>query len=129
MTFPTSSTVPTTFFNLLSHSKPPLSCSLLLLLISSDIHPNPGPINFCSVCSRRVTRRNRSVQCTNCFLWVYLSCFGLSPTDFQKIFPGHSWTCPMCPSSFSHSNLVSSSTNTQKLSSSNMNPPKTSLHH
>ena len=63
----------------------------MLLLISGDIHPNPGPIDPCSVCSRRVTWGNRSVQCTNCSLWVHLSCSGLSPTDFRKISPGHSW--------------------------------------
>ena len=72
---------------------------LMLLLISSDIHPNPGPIDPCSICSHRVTWGNRSVQCTNCSLWVHLSCSGLSPADFRKISLGHSWTCPMCPSS------------------------------
>ena len=80
-------------------SHPPLILIFILLLISGDIHPNPGPIDPCSVCSRRVTWRNRSVQCTSCSLWVYLSCSGLSPADFRKISLGHSWTCPMCPSS------------------------------
>ena len=94
-----------------SHS--PLILISMLLLISGDIHPNPGPIDPCSVCSRRVTWGNRSIQCTGCSLWVHLSCSGLSPTDFRKISPGHSWTCPICPSSsqppsLSHSNPVSS---------------------
>ena len=80
-----------------SHS--PLLLISILLLISSDIHPNPGPIDPCSVCSRRVTWGNRSIQCTGCSLWVHLSCSGLSLADFRKISPGHSWTCPMCPSS------------------------------
>ena len=80
-----------------SHS--PLILISILLLISGDIHPNPGPIDPCSVCSRRVTWGNRSIQCTGCSLWVHLSCSGLSPADFRKISPGHSWTCPMCPSS------------------------------
>ena len=81
----------------LSHSL--LILISMLLLISGDIHPNPGPIDPCSVCSRRVTWGNRSIQCTNCSLRVHLSCSGLSPADFPKISPGHSWTCPMCPSS------------------------------
>ena len=80
-----------------SHS--PLILISMLLLISGDIHPNPGHIDPCSVCSRRVTWGNRSIQCTGCSLWVHLSCSGLSPADFRKISPGHSWTCPMCPSS------------------------------
>ena len=97
----------------LSHS--PLILISTLLLISGDIHPNPGPIDPCSVCSRRVTWGNRSIQCTNCSFWVHLSCSGLSPFDFRKISPGHSWTFPMCPSSsqplpsLSHSNPISSS--------------------
>ena len=93
-----------------SHS--PLILISMLLLISGDIHPNPGPIDPCSVCSRRVTWGNRLIQCTGCSLWVHLSCSGLSPADFQKISPGHSWTFPMCPSSsqllpsLSHSTLI-----------------------
>ena len=84
------------------HTKPLLYLShsllsLILMLISGDIHPNPGPIDPCSVCSCRVTWGNTLVRCTNCSLWVHLSCSGLSPTDFRKIFLGHSWTCPMCP--------------------------------
>ena len=59
---------------------PPLIFIFMLLLISGDIHPNPGPIDPCSVCSRRVTWGNRSVQCTNCSLWVHLPCSGLSPS-------------------------------------------------
>ena len=95
-----------TLLSLFFHLKPLLYLShslliliLMLLLISSDIHPNPGPIDPCSVCSCRVTWGNRSVQCTNCSLWVHLFCSGLSPTDFRKIPLEHSWTCPMCPSS------------------------------
>ena len=56
----------------------------MILLISSDIHPITGPIDPCSVCSHRVTRKNRLIQCANCSLWVHLSCSGLSPVDFEK---------------------------------------------
>ena len=69
---------------LLYQSNTPLSLILMLLLISGDIHQNHGPIDPCSVCSRRVTWGNRSVQCTNCSLWVHLSCSGLSPLTFVK---------------------------------------------
>ena len=66
----------------LSHS--PLSLILMLLLISGDIHPNPGPIDPCSVCSRRVTWGSRWVQCTNCSLWVHLSALVFLPLTFVK---------------------------------------------
>ena len=117
----------------LSHS--PLILISILLLISGDIHPNPGPIDPCSVFSRRVTWGNRSIQCTNCSLWVHLSCSGLSPADFRKISPGHSWTCPMCPSSsqplpsLSHSNPISSSFSVSPSSHTpNAPPPLTNNH-
>ena len=145
---PISSTffLTTLFVSPFFHPKPLLYLShslliliLMLLLISGDIHPNPGPIDPCSVCSRRVTWGNRSIQCTNCFLWVHLSCSGFSPSDFCKISPEHFWTCPICPSSsqtpsLSHPNRVLSSiytpnplsplTNNHKTISSKMPPPK-----
>ena len=104
---PISSTFfPTTLLSLFYHPKPPLYLSysqllliLMLLLIRGDIHPNPGPTDPCSVCSRRVTWKNRSVQCINCFLWVPFSCSGLSHAEFCKISPGHTWNSPMYPSS------------------------------
>ena len=39
---------------------------LLLLLMSGNVYPNPGPIFPCSVCARNVTWRGRSVQCCTC---------------------------------------------------------------
>ena len=137
---PISSTFfPTTLFSFFFHLKPPLYLSyspLLLILmpflISGDIHPNPGPIDPCSICSRRVTWGNRSVQCSNCSLWVHLCFSGVSPADFCKIFPEHSWTCPMCPSSsqtplppsLSHPNPIPSFKNTPKSPSSPTNTHK-----
>ena len=117
----------------LSHS--PLILISMLLLISGDIHPNPGPIDPCSVCSCGVTGENRSIQCTNCSLWVHLSCSGLSPADFHKISPGHSWTCPMCPSSsqpllsLSHSNPISSSFSVSPSSHTPNTPPPLTNNH
>ena len=111
-------------------SHPPLIL-IFMLLISGDIHPNPGPIDPCSVCSRRVTWGNRSVQSTNCSLWAHLSCSGLSPADFHKISPRHSWTCPnpvslsLSVSPSTHTpNFPPSLTNTHKTISSQITPPK-----
>ena len=36
---------------------------LLLLLMSGNVHPNPGSIFPCSVCAGNVTWRGKSVQC------------------------------------------------------------------
>ena len=62
----------------------PLILISMLLLISGDIHPNPGPIDPSSVCSRRVTWGNRSIQCTNCSLWVHPPTLVFLPLTFVK---------------------------------------------
>ena len=45
---------------------------LLLLLMSGNVHPNPGSIFPCSVCTGNVTWRGRSVQCCTCSKWFHL---------------------------------------------------------
>ena len=47
---------------------------LLLLLMSGNVHPNPGTTFPCSVCTRNVTWRGKSVQCCTCSKWVHLRC-------------------------------------------------------
>ena len=46
--------------------------NFLLLLMSGNVHPNPGPIFSCSVCAGNVTWRDKSVQCCTCSKWVHL---------------------------------------------------------
>ena len=55
---------------------------LLLLLMSGNVHPNPGPIFPCSVCAGNVTWRGKSVQCSTCSKWVHLRCSQLSLSKF-----------------------------------------------
>ena len=47
---------------------------LFLLLMSGNIHPNPGPIFPCSMCAQNVTWWGKSVQCCACSKWVHLRC-------------------------------------------------------
>ena len=76
---------------------------------------------------------SRSVPCTNCSLWVHLSCSGFSLAQFQKISPGDTWTCLKPPFqtfvSLSYSVSISSTLkkNTQKNPSTiNSSAPMTS---
>ena len=39
---------------------------IFLLLMSGNVHPNPGPIFPCSVCAGNVTWRGKSVLCCTC---------------------------------------------------------------
>ena len=115
----------------LSHS--PLILILMLLLISGDIHPNPGSIDPCSACSRRVTWGNRSVQCTNCSLWYTSSALVFLLLAFVK-FSRDTLGLAQCahlplnpvPSPINTPNPPSSLTNNHKTISSKMIPhPKT----
>ena len=67
---------------------------LLLFLMSGNVHPNPGPIFPCSVCTGNVTWRGKSVQCCTCSKWVHLRCSQLSLSKFRALGSSHSWSCP-----------------------------------
>ena len=67
---------------------------LILLLMSGNVHPNPGPIFPCSVCAGNVTRRRKSVLCCTCSKWVHLRCSQLSLSEFRALGSSHSWSCP-----------------------------------
>ena len=69
---------------------------LLLLLMSSNVHPNPGPIFPCSVCAENVTWQGKSVQCCTCSKWVHLRCSQLSLSNFRALGSSHSWSCLPC---------------------------------
>ena len=70
---------------------------LLLLLMSGNVHPNPGPIFPCSVCAGNVTWRGKSLQCCACSKWVHLRCSQLSLSQFRALGSSHSWSCPPLP--------------------------------
>ena len=99
----------------------PLSCPtpallrlliLLLLLMSGNVHPNPGPIFPCSMCAGNVTWRGKSVLCCTCSKWVHLRCSQLSLSKFGALGSSHSWSCLLCrstvtPSSDSSNTYIS----------------------
>ena len=66
------------------------------ILMSGNVHPNPGPIFPCSVCAGNVTWRGRSVQCCTCSKWVHLRCSQLSLSNFRALGSSHSWSCFSC---------------------------------
>ena len=69
---------------------------LLFLLMSGNVHPNPGPIFPCSVCAGNVIWRGKPVQCCTCSKWVHLRCSQLSLSKFRSLGSSHSWSCPTC---------------------------------
>ena len=94
---------------------------LLLLLMSGNVHPNPGPIFPCSVCAGNVTWRGKSVLCCTCSKWVHLRCSQLSLSKFRALGSSHSWSCLPCRSTVTPSS-DSSDTYTSTVQSG---PPST----
>ena len=69
---------------------------LLLLLMSGNVYPNPGPIFPCSVCTGNVTWRGKSVQCCTCSKWVHLRRSQLTLSKFRALGSSHFWSFPPC---------------------------------
>ena len=98
---------------------------LLLLLMSGNVHPNPGPIFPCSVCAGNVTWRGKSVQCCACSKWVHLRCSQLFLSNFRALGSSHSWSCPLCRNTVTPPSSYSSDTYTSTVESG---PPLLMLH-
>ena len=97
---------------------------LLLLLMSGNVHPNPGPIFSCSVCAGNVTWRGKSVQCCTCSKWVHLRCSQLSLSQFRALGSSHSWSCFPC-----HNTVTPSSDSSDMYTSTvQSDPPLLMLH-
>ena len=100
---------------------------LALLLISGNVHPNPGPISNhphprypCSICHLDVGRD--SLQCSACLKWVHFLCSSLTRADFRTICAAGTavgWRCPACHSQ----NTTDSPTLTSLLVTSPASPP------
>ena len=77
-----------------SDSSRPRHC----LLLSGDVHQNPGPSTKypCSVCTSNVTSREVSHMCYCCFGWVHSKCSGLqNAVEYRRI---KNWACDSCSS-------------------------------
>ena len=72
-------------FNTLRQSK---KIVFLILLLSGDINPNPGPVNSktaCNVCLRTVAKNHRAISCDNCDNWNHIKCKGISPKTYIEM--------------------------------------------
>ena len=55
-----------------------LYLAIVLLLLSGDIHPNPGPPKHpCGTCDTSVRSNQRRVVCDTCGTWSHIKCVGI----------------------------------------------------
>ena len=69
---------------------------LLLLLMSGNVHPNPGPVFPYSVRAGNVTWRGRLGQCSFFSKWAQLRCLLLFFSRFKTLGCSHCWSFPPC---------------------------------
>ena len=68
----------------------------MLIQMSGDVHPNPGPATEypCPVCARNFTSRGVSYQCNRCSGWVHAKCSGLlNAAQYRR---SSDWACGPC---------------------------------
>ena len=78
--------------------------ALLLLLISTDVHPNPGPRSKpqwkypCGKCEKPVRSNQKGIQCDGCDLWWHQKCTpDVSIDQYHELSNSDTpWHCPTC---------------------------------
>eukprot|EP00112_Aurelia_sp_Birch-Aquarium-sp1_P020905 Seg55.4 transcript_id=Seg55.4/GoldUCD/mRNA.D3Y31 product="hypothetical protein" protein_id=Seg55.4/GoldUCD/D3Y31 len=74
----------------------------LRIILSGDVHENPGPVNNpCSVCGRAVAKNHRAIECDKCQKWCHIGnkCGKVALKTYKELAvkPDHfQWTCPRC---------------------------------
>ena len=88
--------------NQLMFSKETRRSLLLLLILSGDIAPNPGPIrNPCGMCEKPVRSNQRALLCDLCEIWFHLKCLpdsiAISNCEYDRLgCSTESWYCFKC---------------------------------
>ena len=76
----------------------------LLLCISNDIHPHPGPprrspMYPCGVCHKAVlwSHTRRAVACDTCRGWYHIDCMGMHSATYEAVNRSDlTWICAGC---------------------------------
>ena len=67
---------------------------LCCVLLSGDVHLNPGPAKHpCTACSNPVKRNQQRLQCNTCNLWCHASC-----ESILNVSNPQTWMCHSCMS-------------------------------
>ena len=77
---------------------------LLLLLLSNDIHPNPGPVPVishttanhvtCTTCNEQIKDEPaEALQCEQCHNWSHIKCIGINQRNKDILDGSFEWIC------------------------------------
>ena len=75
----------------------------LILLLSGDVHPCPGPTpkHPCIACSRAVRSNSKAISCDLCLKWVHIKCCDMSVEKYNELATSQeefSFICDKCVS-------------------------------
>ncbi|KAL3887421.1 hypothetical protein ACJMK2_027363, partial [Sinanodonta woodiana] len=60
--------------------------TILVILLSGDIHLNPGPVRHpCTYCYKPVKGNQKALQCDFCDFWTHLKCTELSRGEYTRL--------------------------------------------
>ena len=61
-------------------------CFILYILLSGDVHYNPGPIKYpCTYCKKPTKWNQKALQCDFCDDWTHLKCTSLSLNEYKTL--------------------------------------------
>ena len=72
---------------------------LLAILLSGDIHQNPGPSKFpCTSCDKSVKHTDKALMCDNCENWCHIYCDEITPEKYSAYQENDtlSYECNLC---------------------------------
>ncbi|XP_072022797.1 uncharacterized protein [Amphiura filiformis] len=69
---------------------------LLYLIISGDIHCNPGPNIMCPACNGEIKSDQISLKCQECEKMFHANCEGFGPIEHIRPSQMIYWECPRC---------------------------------
>ena len=67
-------------------NSPSKFCFICTILLSGDVHMNPGPIKYpCTNCKKGVRSNQRAIRCDFCDEWTHMKCTTISLSQFNKL--------------------------------------------
>ena len=89
--------------------------SMVLIMQSGDLHPNPGPYKPkypCNICNKAAKWGQRATCCDNCNQWYHVDCMSMSTPSYEFLQDTKlnvSWYCNNCGNpNYANSYLFSS---------------------
>ena len=88
-------------FSALDRCSKNVTLSVIAILLSGDVHQNPGPNNVhnCGICELPVTWTHKVMTCDSCDMWFHHTCVDIGSSEFEALNrPTVAWICPRCDS-------------------------------